>query len=100
MPPPKEKALQVHNFIWCEKWPLQSFNCIQHRCIFYYFVFLWDFLLLTELQTEFSSILLQCRCPGLPLHVQTTEENQHLEEGDYNCLMYKNVQWHLLTYIL
>lgn len=37
---------------------------------------------------------------GLPLQLQTTEEGQHLEEGDYNCLMYKNVQWLLLTYIL
>lgn len=55
---------------------------------------------LTELQIEFSSVLLQCRCQGLPLQLQTPEESRHLEEGDNNRLMYKNVQWLLLTYIL
>lgn len=37
-----ERALQVHNFFWCENWLLQLFNFIQHHCIFYCFVVLWD----------------------------------------------------------
>lgn len=37
----KGKALQVHNFIWCEDWPLQSFSCNQSHCSFFVcFVFL------------------------------------------------------------
>lgn len=82
---------------------IQLYSASMHFFYYYYFVVLWDlfffFSFLTEMQIGFSSILLQCRCQGLPLQLQTTEESQHLE-GDYNCLMYKNVQWLLLTYIL
>lgn len=42
-------------------------------------------------------------CARFPLPVfQITEDIGHKEErgeGGYNCLLYKNVQWLLLTYI-
>lgn len=44
--------------------------------------------------------LTSVQVPGSSFAHPDNRKNQHLEEGDYNCLMYKNVQWHLLTYIL
>lgn len=38
----KGKALQVHNFIWCEDWPLQSFSCNQSHCKVFFVLFLYS----------------------------------------------------------
>lgn len=85
----KGKALQVHNFIWCEDWPLQSFSCNQSHCKVFLFRFCipvgfgtFFFFFLTELQIGFTSTFIHCRRQAPPSHFQTTEEIWHLEDGE------------------